>query len=149
MHTRREGLKKSTRSVVEVQKDIKDMEEEKEQVEQKLSNVKRKVSWNQLLVATLSPNMNVHVQGGHEFEWAPLPNGGHFSGRKGKESKNGPTERTADWRSKFAYLQFQFHSQLVHNNLYNLAETARSANGTIEQSAEGGATDVSIGLDAQ
>ena len=43
-HTTREGLKKSSRSVQEIQRDIKTMEDEKEQVSQKLSNVKRKVN---------------------------------------------------------------------------------------------------------
>lgn len=39
-----ESLKRTFGSVQDVQKDVKAMEEEKEQVTQKLSNLKRKVS---------------------------------------------------------------------------------------------------------
>ncbi|KAI1286919.1 Intraflagellar transport protein 81 -like protein [Halotydeus destructor] len=43
MHTSKENLSKSTKSVVEIQRDIQAMEQEKEQVYHKLSNTKRKV----------------------------------------------------------------------------------------------------------
>lgn len=44
-HTQRESLKKSSLTVTEIQKDIKQMEQEKEQIAGKLSNVKRQVNY--------------------------------------------------------------------------------------------------------
>lgn len=60
-HTEREKLKKSSRSVMEIQSDITTMETEKEQVAQKLSNVKRKVNQTMRTCTNFHANCSGHI----------------------------------------------------------------------------------------
>lgn len=58
VHSNYEALKKNSSSVQEVQKDVKTMELEKEQINNKLDNVKRRVSDERILYrSTLLPNL--------------------------------------------------------------------------------------------
>lgn len=58
VHSNYEALKKNSSSVQEVQKDVKTMELEKEQINNKLDNVKRRVSDERILYrSTFLPNL--------------------------------------------------------------------------------------------
>ena len=58
VHSNYEALKKNSSSVQEVQKDVKTMELEKEQINNKLDNVKRRVSDERILYrSTLLPTL--------------------------------------------------------------------------------------------